>query len=77
MAAFAEPCACPQCGEHAPLAGVGSPDKTSALPSAGRHSVGCGCCSPRLRQGLKAEAVSAAAPRHATPPASGSFLTRA
>jgi putative FmdB family regulatory protein len=60
LAAFADPCACPDCGAASPrnllaspaLGGSGSP--ASATP-ARAHPGGCGCCKPA--RGLRADAV--------------------
>ena len=82
LEAYAEPCACPECGAMAPrelaVAGIAarkSPDRTAKAPSQ-RHRPGCGCCGATTRVGLTAEAVSAGAPRNGSRPPAGSFLTR-
>ncbi len=85
MAAYADPCDCQICGVSAPrelsaagLAGVRSAGFAAPAGAAsGRHRSGCGCCTPPLRTGLRAEAVAAGAPKRvgAAVPA-GSFLTR-
>ena len=82
LEAYAEPCACPECGAMAPrelavagIAGRGS-SNGNAQASSGRHRLGCGCCGPAARGGLTAEAASAGAPRNGSRPPAGSFLTR-
>lgn len=65
IAAFDQPCPCPECGlsagrnlVSAPALGGGgavAPGPAGGF-AATRHAGGCGCCAPR--RGLKAEAVA-------------------
>ncbi len=64
MAAFADPTECPDCGAmaprlmSAPLLGATAGEMPAAASAGGaRHSGGCGCCAPRARKKLSAEAV--------------------
>jgi putative FmdB family regulatory protein len=85
MAYFAEPCDCPECGHPAPrqLAAAslaaGSVSAGAPVPAKpGRpHRAGCGCCTPPVRKGLKAEAAVLGAPKRAPKTSSASFLDRA
>ena len=81
MAAYADPCDCPDCGAPAPRALAAARIGGSGLPAARpagamRHRAGCGCCAPAIRPAVRAEAVAAGAPRRGPAPAPGSFLTR-
>ncbi|MBX3567114.1 MAG: zinc ribbon domain-containing protein [Rhizobiaceae bacterium] len=81
VALFAEPCACPACGHLSPRqlasAQLGFGAQPKAVARSGKaHRVGCGCCTPPARKGLKAEAVALGAPKRAKAPASTSFLDR-
>ena len=84
MARFADPCDCPGCGEPAPrmlsaaALGTGGDAAAAPLPAGpGRaHRVGCGCCTPVARKGLKAEATALGAPKGGPKAASASFLDR-
>jgi putative FmdB family regulatory protein len=61
MAAFADPCDCPDCGTASPrnllaspaLGGTGAP---AAAGPAKSHIGGCACCKPPAR-GLRADAA--------------------
>jgi putative FmdB family regulatory protein len=58
IAAFADPCPCPECGKQAPRtltapalgAGTTAPAEAGAAASPfRRHAGGCGCCAPTRR----------------------------
>ncbi len=61
LAAFADPCDCPECGAASPrnllaspaLGGNGAP--AAAKVGAKTHMGGCGCCKPT--RGLRADAA--------------------
>lgn len=80
--AYAEPCACPECGAMAPrelaVAAIAGRELSNGNAKAPlqRHRPGCGCCGPAARAGLKAEAASAGAPRNGSTAPASSFLTR-
>ncbi len=84
MARFDEPCDCPECGQPSPrqlsvaALGMGAPLATGPAPATAsrQHRVGCGCCTPPARKGLKAEAAALGAPKRAKAPVSTSFLDR-
>jgi putative FmdB family regulatory protein len=86
LEAYAEPCACPECGAMAPrelavaaIPGKGRSNgnaKASTTASLQRHRSRCGCCGSAARVGLKAEAASAGAPRNGSRSPAASFLTR-
>jgi putative FmdB family regulatory protein len=61
LAAFAEPCACPDCGAAAPRDLLASPALGGGATTPGAasapktHVGGCACCKPR--RGLRADGV--------------------
>jgi putative FmdB family regulatory protein len=63
LAAFADPCPCPECGKNAPRtltapalgAGTSAPAPAASASPFTRHGGGCGCCAPSRRV---ADAVS-------------------
>jgi len=58
IAAFANPCPCPQCGRNAPRmlttpslgAGTTTAEPRAAANPFRRHPGGCGCCAPASRR---------------------------